>query len=89
MKIIHFSLCTFPLLPAYNRKYPPKTKAMKQINPTSPRQTTEKHSHLSNEELQKNYENTLNSILEADDENAKDNMSDYMDELKEESNALE
>lgn len=41
------------------------------------------------EKFDDNYYNTLNSILETDDENAKDNMSDYMDELKEESDALE
>lgn len=50
---------------------------------------TERRSHLSNEELERNYQETLNSILENNDENAKDNMSDYMDELREESEALE
>lgn len=34
------------------------------------------------------YNKAMDEILENDDENAKDNMSDYMDELKEESEAL-
>lgn len=41
------------------------------------------------EKFDDNYYDTLNSILESDDENAKDNMSDYMDELKEESDTIE
>lgn len=36
----------------------------------------------------KAYNKTMDEILENDDENAKDNLSDYMDELKEESEAL-
>lgn len=34
------------------------------------------------------YNKAMDEILENDDENAKDNLSDYMDELKEESEAL-
>lgn len=34
------------------------------------------------------YNKAMDEILENDDENAKDNLSDYMDELKEESQAL-
>lgn len=34
------------------------------------------------------YNRVMDEILENDDENAKDNLSDYMDELKEESEAL-
>lgn len=34
------------------------------------------------------YNKAMDEILENDDENAKDNLSDYMDELKEESDAL-
>ncbi len=34
------------------------------------------------------YNKVMDEILENDDENAKDNLSDYMDELKEESEAL-
>lgn len=37
------------------------------------------------ERLQNAYENTLDDILENDDEDARDNLADYMDELKEES----
>lgn len=35
------------------------------------------------------YNKAMDEILENDDENAKDNLSDYMDELKEESEALD
>lgn len=34
------------------------------------------------------YNKAMDEIIENDDENAKDNMSDYMDELREESEAL-
>lgn len=34
------------------------------------------------------YEKALETILENDDEDAKDNLSDYMDELKEESETV-
>ena len=34
------------------------------------------------------YNKVMDEILENDDENAKDNLSDYMDELKEESESL-
>lgn len=34
------------------------------------------------------YNKAMDEILENDDENAKDNLSDYMDELKEESETL-
>lgn len=34
------------------------------------------------------YNKVMDEILENDDQNAKDNLSDYMDELKEESEAL-
>lgn len=34
------------------------------------------------------YEKTLDTILENDDEDAKDSLSDYMDELKEESEII-
>lgn len=34
------------------------------------------------------YNKVMDEILENDDENAKDNLSDYMDELKEESETL-
>lgn len=37
------------------------------------------------ERLREAYEDTLGEILENDDEDARDNLSDYMDELKEES----
>ncbi len=37
------------------------------------------------EKLQAAYEDTLGEILERDDEDARDNLSDYMDELREES----
>lgn len=34
------------------------------------------------------YNNAMDEIIDNDDQNAKDNLSDYMDELKEESEAL-
>ena len=37
------------------------------------------------EELEENYKKVVNHIADIDDENARDNLSDYMDELKEES----
>ena len=37
------------------------------------------------ERLREAYEDTLGEILENDDEDARDNLADYMDELKEES----
>ena len=37
------------------------------------------------EELEENYKKVVNHIDDIDDENARDNLSDYMDELKEES----
>lgn len=40
-------------------------------------------------ELRIQYEKTLDQILNNEDENAKNNMSDYMDELREESESLE
>lgn len=39
--------------------------------------------------LNAEYNEILESILENNDEDAKDNMSDYMDELREESAALD
>lgn len=35
--------------------------------------------------LEENYKKVVNHIDDIDDENARDNLSDYMDELKEES----
>lgn len=40
------------------------------------------------EELQQAYEEALGNIEENDDENARDNLADYMNELREESEAL-
>jgi len=40
------------------------------------------------EELQAAYEEALGNIEENDDENARDNLADYMDELREESETL-
>ena len=37
----------------------------------------------------KAYNKTMDEIIENDDQNAKDNLSDYMDELKEESETLD
>ena len=37
------------------------------------------------EELEENYKKVVNHIDDIDDENARDNLSDYIDELKEES----
>ena len=37
------------------------------------------------EELEENYKKVVNHIADIDDENARDNLSDYMEELKEES----
>ena len=37
------------------------------------------------ERLREAYEDTLGEILENDDEDARDNLAEYMDELKEES----
>ena len=37
------------------------------------------------EELEENYKKVVNHTDDIDDENARDNLSDYMDELKEES----
>ena len=36
----------------------------------------------------KAYNKTMDELIENDDQNAKDNLSDYMDELKEESETL-
>lgn len=47
--------------------------------------------HLTPEEderLREAYTDTLGSILENDDEDARDNLANYMDEIKEESEAL-
>ena len=47
--------------------------------------------HLTSEEdekLHEAYVNALGEILENDDDDARDNLADYMDELKEESEAL-
>ena len=38
---------------------------------------------------QKAYNKTMDELIENDDQNAKDNLSDYMDELKEESETLD
>ncbi|PXZ43973.1 hypothetical protein DMB45_08355 [Sanguibacteroides justesenii] len=43
----------------------------------------------SDDALNAEYNEILESILENNDEDAKDNMSDYMDELREESAALD
>lgn len=43
---------------------------------------------VDDEKLQAEYENTLGDILENDDTDARDNLADYMNELKEESEAL-
>ena len=45
----------------------------------------EKKQPVDDEKLQEEYEEELGDILENDDEDAKDNLADYMDELKEES----
>ena len=37
----------------------------------------------------KAYNKTMDELIENDDQNAKDNLSDYMDELKEESETLD
>lgn len=44
-----------------------------------------RHIPVDDEKLQEVYEDALGDILENDDENARDNLADYMDELKEES----
>ena len=40
------------------------------------------------EELEENYKKVVNHIDDIDDENARDNLSDYMDELKEDSKTV-
>lgn len=40
---------------------------------------------MEDERLRLGYERALEEIEDADDENARDNLSDYMDELREES----
>ena len=66
-----------------------KEKEQKQ-NP-SEKENIDVKKHLTPEEdaeLQGAYTNALGDILENDDDDARDNLANYMDEIKEESDAL-
>ncbi len=53
------------------------------------KENVEKHlTPEEDEKLHEVYVNALGEILENDDDDARDNLADYMDELKEESEAL-
>ena len=53
------------------------------------KENVEKHlTPEEDEKLHEAYVNALGEILENDDDDARDNLADYMDELKEESEAL-
>lgn len=53
------------------------------------KENVEKHlSPEEDEKLHEAYVNALGEILENDDDDARDNLADYMDELKEESEVL-
>ena len=54
-----------------------------------PEEKRDNHYSKSDDALKAEYNEVLESILENNDEDARDNMSDYMDELKEESDALD
>lgn len=58
---------------------------------TSDKENVDVKKHLTpedDEKLREAYINALGEILENDDEDARDNLSDYMDEIKQESEAL-
>lgn len=58
---------------------------------TSGKENVDVKKHLTpedDEKLREAYINALGEILENDDEDARDNLADYMDEIKQESEAL-